>query len=97
MHSRRYSEPRPALQGSLEYLVTRNPNLLLRENKRYHARSTVISRYNPVRAEIITTEVLVVYHSHINECGDSTLKLDTSYSLYIFLSYLLNNRITYVV
>jgi len=42
------------------------------------------------------TGVLVVYRSHINDCRDSTLKLDTRFSFYIFLSSLFNNRFTYV-
>ena len=40
---------------------------------------------------------LLVYDSHINECRDSTLKLETRFSFYILLSYLLNNCFTYVV
>jgi len=70
--------------------------MLLRENKSYPKRRKVTFRYDPARVQIIMTGVLVVYHSHINECRDSTLKLETRFSFYIFLSSLLNNRFTYV-
>ena len=43
------------------------------------------------------TGVVTIYHSHINECRDSTLEMETRFSLYIFLSSLLNNRFIDVV